>query len=70
MLDGKRNHDGGIAGCVMSLIANANRDPKKQSRPFTPNEFNPFRKPEPKQVVSVRELGIMLGAKPKKEPSG
>jgi hypothetical protein len=33
------------AGMVASIIANTNRDPKKQKKPFQPRDFMPRREP-------------------------
>ncbi len=32
---------------LMALIANCNRDPKRRSKAFTPNDFNPYAPPPP-----------------------
>lgn len=38
------------AGIVASTIANVNRDPKKQRRPFQPSDFIPRREPKAEQT--------------------
>lgn len=44
---------------ILALIANVNRDPKRRSEPFSPDEFNPFvvkRREEPIARVGVDML--------------
>lgn len=43
MARAKATHDWDIGASVMCIIANANRDPKKQRQPFSPNHFHPYR---------------------------
>lgn len=41
MYEGKRRHDWSMAGNVLCLMANCNRDPKYRRRPFDVHEFVP-----------------------------
>lgn len=44
---------------ILALIANANRDQKRRSEPFSPDDFNPFavqRREEPIARVGVDML--------------
>lgn len=41
MAEARSKHDWGRTSSLLALIANVNRDPKRQSRPFTPDQFNP-----------------------------
>ena len=43
---------------IVAMIANANRDPKKKSTPFTPDDFNPLkeRRNSGQAVMNVSEL--------------
>ncbi len=44
---------------VLALLANINRDPKKQ-KAFTPEDFNPYRKaPEKKTILKGKDLRIL-----------
>jgi len=36
----------GHTSAVLSMLANANRDPKKKSSPFVPADFDPTRPPK------------------------
>lgn len=42
MANEKRSHDWGQTSAQLALLANINRDPKKRSRPFHPDDFNPY----------------------------
>lgn len=42
---------------VLALIANVNRDPRKQ-RPFKPEDFNPHEQ-KPKTVIRGKDLRIL-----------
>lgn len=47
---------------LLTLIANVNRDPKKQ-RPFRPEDFHPFRKRTPAGVrITRRNIGLLKRA--------
>jgi hypothetical protein len=52
------------SGIVSSVIANVNRDPKKQSEPFTPLDFMPFfqYRPPPAPVTDAQTLSKRLRA--------
>lgn len=53
MAEARQRHDWSIAAAVMSVIANANRDPKR-SRPFKPADFDPIHQPpRPSGPVTV-----------------
>ena len=41
MYRGKVEDEWGRTSSAMALFANANRDPKKRSKPYTPDDFNP-----------------------------
>jgi len=43
---------------IMALTANVNRDPK--SRPFTPNDFNPFTPPSPPPGIPINKQNIKI----------
>jgi len=44
---------------VLALLANINRDPKKQ-KAFTPDDFNPYRKePEKRTILKGKDLRIL-----------
>lgn len=48
-------------GLVASTIANVNRDPKKQRKPFEPTDFMPLHgKPDPLPVQSAEEQRQIL----------
>lgn len=44
------------AGIIASVIANVNRDPKRRSQPFTPQDFMPFIEREDPSVDLSRQL--------------
>lgn len=51
----------GRTSCLMALIANILRDPKK-TKPVKAGDFNPyFQKQKPIQRVNVAQLKAMLG---------
>lgn len=41
MAEGKSRQAWGVASCVLAMIANVNRDPKK-TRALKPEDFNPY----------------------------
>jgi len=44
---------------VLALLANINRDPKKQ-KAFSPDDFNPYRKePQKKTILKGKDLRIL-----------
>ena len=54
------------AGLICAVIANANRNPKKKMRPFTPQDFMPTkRKPmsDEQMFAQVQAINTMLGGK-------
>jgi len=44
MADGKKAHEWAMTAATICTIAEPNRDHKKHSAPFEPDEFNPYRK--------------------------
>jgi hypothetical protein len=42
MAEGRQRDEWGRTSSLMAIIAEANRDKKKRSRPFKPSDFNPF----------------------------
>ena len=49
------------SGLIASTIANANRDPKKQKKPFQPKDFMPQRVQEPTPEQSPEDLERTMG---------
>lgn len=48
------------AGLVAATVANTNRDPKKQRKPFLPKDFMPQRRQDPASPQSPEEqVGVM-----------
>lgn len=47
---------------LMALFANANRDPKKRSKPYTPNDFDPFGK-RSRPAVGIEALKAFVPSK-------
>lgn len=46
----------GHTSSMMALIANCNRDAKKQSKPYTPSDFDPFAtKTQDKTSISMEQ---------------
>jgi hypothetical protein len=45
MAEGRQRHDWCIAASLMALVANTQRNPKR-NRPFRPSDFDPFAKPQ------------------------
>lgn len=43
LAQGRQRSEWQQTAAVLCLLANVNRDPKKQSRPFRPDDFDPFR---------------------------
>ncbi len=50
-------HDWAQTSQVLCLIANVNRDPKK-GRPFSPDDFNPYREPRPERPLRTVDAGV------------
>jgi len=65
MAEARLKHDWSMTAAIMTLTANANRDPKK-SRPFRQADFMPpsLREPEPVVKGSIHDLKIFLRQKP------
>jgi mitochondrial fission protein ELM1 len=49
---------------VCSILANANRDPKKRRKPYKPDDFNPYSETmrEDYVVVNKDNIGLMKEA--------
>jgi len=45
MAQGHERSEWNRASGLMALVANMGRDPKRRSRPFSPDEFNPLAAP-------------------------
>ena len=61
MAEGRGRLDWGRTSCLMALIANILRDPKK-TKAVKPGDFNPyFQKQKPVQRVNIAQLKAMLG---------
>jgi hypothetical protein len=56
MFEGKNMMDWAHTSCLMALIANCNRDPKK-SRIFKPDDFNPY-KTRSKGISDLNDIYI------------
>jgi len=61
MADGKRKHDWSQAAMVAAVIANCHRDPKRQRRPYHPDDFNPMTPRRPKPMLTPIDLAMALG---------
>ena len=50
---------------IVAMIANANRDPRKKSTPFTPDDFNPLKETRASgaAVMNVSDLKEALSGK-------
>jgi phage terminase small subunit len=65
MADAKRRHDWWLASSLMALHAEINRDRKRRSRPFKPEEFNPMiRRTSRPLPINVTQLASLLGLAP------
>jgi hypothetical protein len=53
MADARQNSEWNHTAQLLSLIANANRDPKR-SRAFTPDDFHPFKLKEKHKPDKLR----------------
>lgn len=61
MAEGRGRLDWGRTSCLMALVANILRDPKK-TKAVKPGDFNPyFQKQKPVQRVNITQLKAMLG---------
>ncbi|MGE4300389.1 MAG: hypothetical protein AB7F40_02175 [Victivallaceae bacterium] len=61
MAEGRGKMEWGRTSCLMALVANILRDPKK-SKPVKPADFNPYlQKAKPVQRVNIAQLKTMLG---------
>jgi len=50
------------SGIIASLIANTNRDPKRQPKPFEPVDFMPYyEKPQPSPEQLAHKIRAALG---------
>jgi len=73
MVDGRQRHDWSIAAAVMSVIANANRDPKRSRPPrlLKPSDFDPFAQESRLVRVGVSVLkDVFIDRKVAKETHG
>ncbi len=60
MAEGRGRAEWQQTGAILAMIVNVKRDPRK-SRPFTPNDFNPFAvNPKPVTAVERSEGFAML----------
>lgn len=55
MAQGKLSHEWNYFASLQALIANCNRNPKKQPAPFTPAQFHPFLARQRRQNAGVGE---------------
>jgi hypothetical protein len=70
MAEGKMEMLWAIASNQMAMTANCNRDPKKRSSPFMPDEFNPLKRKKEVVIHDTKEAFALMKAlwcKPKKE---
>jgi hypothetical protein len=67
MSEAKSRDDWRHTAAMMSLVANVNRDPRKQ-RPFKPEDFNPHEQ-KPKTVIRGKGLRILRDVFVKSEPT-
>lgn len=44
MTESRRQHDWSQTSCILALTAEMNRNTKKKSTPFKPDDFNPMAK--------------------------
>lgn len=51
MAEGRGRAEWGRAASIMALVANVNRDARKRRKPFTPDDFNPYRERREKPAV-------------------
>jgi len=60
--EGRQKSEWGRTSLIACIIANANRDPSKQKRPFTPSDFNPYeqiaRKPSQGTPLNMKTVGL------------
>jgi hypothetical protein len=47
---------------VLCLLANVNRNPKKQARPFRPSDFDPYHRKAPASKVPKVKLRSLKGS--------
>lgn len=62
MNDGRNKSEWARTALIACLLANPNRDTKKHSKPFTPDEFNPYapKRKESLQVVSASQAAALM----------
>ena len=67
MSEAKSRDDWRHTAALMALVANVNRDPRKQ-RPLKPEDFNPHEQ-KPKTVIRGKGLRILRDVFVKTEPT-
>lgn len=71
MVEGRQRSEWQHTSHLLSLLANANRNPKKQRKPYKPKDFYPFaveQHEEPKpQRVDIKDIMAMF---PNAKPGG
>ena len=55
MADGRCRADWDHTASLLSMMANANRDPKKRRRPFNPLDFHPYATASCRRAASATE---------------
>ena len=63
MAEGRSRAAWNHTGSMMALLANINRDPKRRSKPYRPEEFSPHAvprvKPVPVKNIDMKDLKSM-----------
>lgn len=62
MLTGRRKHDWQQTASVCAVLANCHRDPKRQRRPFSPDDFNPMTERRGPSLTPI-DLAMALGVR-------
>lgn len=57
MAEARSRDEWNRTACVMALLANLNRDPKKHA-PYKPSDFHPLEH-KGKQVIGTADIGIL-----------
>jgi hypothetical protein len=60
MAEGRRKENWSHTSHLLAMLANANRDAKKQRQPFSPNDFNPFAAPPKPIPADITALKLLL----------
>lgn len=58
MLDARCREHWSHTSVILALIANVNRDPKKHSQPFSPDEFNPYEQQSKAKEEPIARVGV------------